>query len=79
MSQADGNRRQARPSGTPEEIGMWHRWNTVPTWWTHVMRVVVVAVVLCVSACTTPGGSSSTPPGQPPAGGQAGPRMPRGY
>ena len=79
MSQADGNRRQARPSGTSEETDMWHRWNTVPTWWKHVMRVVLIAVVLCVSACATPGGSSSTPPGQPPAGGQAGPRMPSGY
>jgi hypothetical protein len=51
---------------------MLHRWNTVPTWWKHVMRVVLIAVVLCVSACTTPGRSSSTPGALSPDGGQAG-------
>jgi hypothetical protein len=58
---------------------MWHRWNTVPTWWKHVMQVVLVGVVVCVSACTTPGGSSSTPAGQPPEGGPVRPRGPGGY
>jgi hypothetical protein len=48
-------------------------WNTVPTWWKHVMRVVLVAMVLCVSACTTPGRSGSTPAALPPEGGYAGP------
>jgi hypothetical protein len=58
---------------------MWYTWNTLPTGWKHIMRVVLVAVVLCVAACTTLGGSSSTPSGQPPEGGQVGPRVPRGY
>jgi hypothetical protein len=58
---------------------MWHRGNTVPTWWKHVMRMVLVGVVLCMSACTTPGGSSSTPAGQPADGGQVRPRGPGGY
>jgi hypothetical protein len=77
--QADGNRYPARPPGTPEETSMWQPWNTVRTWWKHVMRVVVVAVVVCVSACTTPTGSSSNPSGQPPEGGPVRPRGPSGY
>ena len=58
---------------------MWKPWNSVPTWWKHVMRVVVVAVVLCVSACTTPNGSSSNPSGQPRDGGPVRPQGPSGY
>jgi hypothetical protein len=51
-------------------------WETLPTWWKHVMRVVLVAVVLCVSAsaCTTPRRSGSTPTALPPEGGYTGPR-----
>jgi hypothetical protein len=54
---------------------MWPTWNTVRTWWHHVMLLVLVAVVLCVSACTTPGRSSSTPAALSPEGGLTGPMI----
>jgi hypothetical protein len=65
---------ERRGGGHPQEPAMWPTWETLPTWWNHVMRVVLVAVVLCVSAsaCTAPGRSISTPAVQPSDGGQAG-------
>jgi hypothetical protein len=50
---------------------MWPTWNTVFTWWRHVIWVVFVAVVVCMSACSGPGRSGSTPAALSPDAGQA--------
>jgi hypothetical protein len=53
---------------------MWPTWNTLPTGWTHAMRVVLVFMVLCMSACTALSHSNSNPSGIPSEGGNAGPK-----
>jgi len=53
---------------------MWPTWNTLPTGWTHAMRVGLVFMVLCMSACTALSHSSSNPSGMPSEGGYAGPK-----
>jgi hypothetical protein len=50
-------------------------WNTLHTWWNHVIRVVLIAVVSCVSACTTLGYSSSNPSAHSPEADHAGPKL----
>jgi hypothetical protein len=63
---------RAEGSGYSEEAAMWQAWNTVPTRWPHLRRVMVVSVGLFVSACTAPSRSGSAPAALPPEGGHAG-------
>ena len=53
---------------------MWPTWNTLPTGWTHAMRVVLGFMALGMSACTALSHSSSNPSGMPSEGGYAGPK-----
>jgi hypothetical protein len=53
---------------------VWPTGHTIPTGWTHAMRVGLVCMVLCLSACTALSHSSSNPSGMRSEGDYAGPK-----